>query len=476
VGLSERCSTSEYALSPPSSILVEAERRAEAIVDTNARRLGVDRRTFVRSALGAAVSLYALAACSDEAGQKGGTYQVPEEATIDADAAAEALGGNHPVVDVQTHLLGEGGEGLATFLEGLIHVECDDPENPASCFTLESYMEKMFGMSDTTMAFLSPVPTLGNTDPLDAHYMYEIRNLVADICGDRIRQQGHAWPNVGDLDAALDALETEANTFDLVATKTYTHVGEGWKLDDSGDTRRIAGPFLDRMERLIAEGKLPPILHVHKGLNFQTGNPRFSTPDDIGPVAREHPDLNIVVFHSGHEPGVGEAAYDPNAQQQLGVDILLKSLEDNNIGPGGNVYAELGATWRLLMEDLGKATHVIGKLLKHVGPDRILWGTDSIWYGSPQNQIQAFRTFEMSQELQERFGYPALTDEVKEKIFWRNAARLYDLEVPLAPCDPREVEGARNQLRQRNGDSALGPRTPKQALRSFIAEHVFAFK
>lgn len=32
-------------------------------------------------------------------------------------------------------------------------------------------------------------------------------------------------------------------------------------------------------------------------------------------------------------------------------------------------------------------------LLKQFGPSRILWGTDSTWYGSPQSLIDAFRAF-----------------------------------------------------------------------------------
>ena len=52
---------------------------------------------------------------------------------------------------------------------------------------------------------------------------------------------------------------------------------------------------------------------------------------------------------------------------------------------------------------------MLGKLLAAVGPDRVVWGTDSIWYGSPQGQIEAFRAFEITPEYQERFGYPALT-------------------------------------------------------------------
>ena len=65
------------------------------------------------------------------------------------------------------------------------------------------------------------------------------------------------------------------------------------------------------------------------------------------------------------------------------------------------------------MGDLDQAAHVLGKLLLAVGEDNIVWGTDSIWYGSPQDQIAAFRAFEITPEFQERFGYPALTTETQ---------------------------------------------------------------
>jgi predicted TIM-barrel fold metal-dependent hydrolase len=83
------------------------------------------------------------------------------------------------------------------------------------------------------------------------------------------------------------------------------------------------------------------------------------------------------------------------------------------------------------------AAHVLGKVLTAVGPGHVLWGTDSIWYGSPQPQIEAFRTFEITPEYQERFGYPALTPEVKAGILGRNAARLYDISPRGARCTPR---------------------------------------
>jgi uncharacterized protein len=56
------------------------------------------------------------------------------------------------------------------------------------------------------------------------------------------------------------------------------------------------------------------------------------------------------------------------------------------------------------MRDPEQAAHVLGKLLRHVGEDNVLWGTDCIFYGSPQDQIQAFRAFRISAEFQERYG------------------------------------------------------------------------
>ena len=68
---------------------------------------------------------------------------------------------------------------------------------------------------------------------------------------------------------------------------------------------------------------------------------------------------------------------------------------------------------------------MLGKLLLHLGPERILWGTDSIWYGSPQGQIDALRAFTISEPFQEQFGYPF--DSRRQLILGGNAARLYNV-------------------------------------------------
>jgi len=58
----------------------------------------------------------------------------------------------------------------------------------------------------------------------------------------------------------------------------------------------------------------------------------------------------------------------------------------------------------------------------------VLWGTDSIWYGSPQDQIQAFRAFQISPELRARHGYPEITPALRARVFGLNAARVYGLD------------------------------------------------
>ena len=82
--------------------------------------------------------------------------------------------------------------------------------------------------------------------------------------------------------------------------------------------------------------------------------------------------------------------------------------------PHSNVYAELGSTWFLMLRRPREAAHVLGKLLLAVGEDRILWGTDSVWYGPPQSLIDAFRAFRIPESMQEEFGYPELTIAVQE--------------------------------------------------------------
>ena len=82
----------------------------------------------------------------------------------------------------------------------------------------------------------------------------------------------------------------------------------------------------------------------------------------------------------------------------------------------------------------------MGQLMKFMGEDRIVFGSDSVWYGSPQWQIEAMWRFQIPDEIRERWDYPELTDQAKRKILGLNSARLYGIEP---------VEGAEKDRRYR---------------------------
>lgn len=105
----------------------------------------------------------------------------------------------------------------------------------------------------------------------------------------------------------------------------------------------------------------------------------------------------------------------------------------------------------------------------------MLWGTDSIWYGSPQDQIQAFRAFEITPEFQERFGYPALTKGLKAKVLGLNGARVYGVRDRIGtPCtfSRQDLVEMRRQLP--GGAAVHGPTTVSEARALALRHQPFA--
>jgi uncharacterized protein len=419
-------SSDEYAPLPVPGTVREAARRALAAADRNARRSGMSRRAFLRSAAGYATVLFCLNACAREAAPPastpGGAFSVTPEATIDQDTARGTLGTEEFVFDVQSHLLEFNLEQPARsfFGENFPQAGCGEGD-PRACFSIDHYLEEIFLNSDTTMMVLSALPIVARDHPLSIEVMEQARELADRLCGPgRLLLHGQANPSLGVLEDTLAGMTDLVRDHPIAAWKVYTHTaGPPWRLDDA-----VGTGFLNQARVLGV-----PRVCVHKGVS---GNDPWSSPADIGPAAAAHPDLTFVVYHSGWEPEVVEGPYE--ASRDVGVNRLISSLRDHGIGPGGNVYAELGTTWFNLMRSPTQAAHLLGKLLVHLGPGNIMWGTDSIWYGSPQQQIVAFRAFQISPELQERFGYPALTDEIKRAILGGNAARVYGVDPATVRC------------------------------------------
>jgi hypothetical protein len=455
-------SNGEFAPRAPSEQDRIAEHMFRRIVDDNARKLGVDRREFVKSWCGTATALLVINqvyGCGDSGGSSGdGGFAVDAGSTIDSAQACEELSGDQFVFDVQTHHVNPTGgwrdEGtfwpavLANFPQG----SCGESD-PVDCFDTNHYIREMFLNSDTAIAVLSAVPAVPDENPLSVAEAAETAQIVQMLSGSR-RVVTHGLILADQGQAQLDGMQQLEEDHGVAAWKCYTQFG-GWELDDPD----IGIPFIERARALDVK-----LICAHKGLSLFGLDPAYALPRDLGVVAKAYPDVNFMVYHSGYETGVAEGPYDPSSTQ--GIDTLIKALLDNELGPTDNLYAELGSTWRNLMTASGdQAQHAIGKLLKHFGPDRILWGTDSIWYGSPQDQIAAFRAFQISTELQQAHDYPPLTDDAKTKILGLNAAALYGIDPDATICaiDGDALSARKAELdRPIPGFKEYGPQTRRE--------------
>ncbi len=95
-----------------------------------------------------------------------------------------------------------------------------------------------------------------------------------------------------------------------------------------------------------------------------------------------------------------------------------------------NVYCEIGSFFGVLViANPIMCMHGMGKNIKNYGADHVIWGTDCLWWGSPQWVIDAFKRFQITDEFCEKFGYKPLTKQDKAKIFGLNAARVYGVDV-----------------------------------------------
>ena len=455
----------EFAPAPLAPELRLAKRLAMARAGDNARRLGLSRRRFLESLCGAATTFLAMNQVFAARGDRGGRFDLPAEAARDPQLAEAGLAGEEFILDDQTHHVNPAGAWRATdkrwqrILPRFPQGSCG-LEDPVDCFSARHFLKEIFLDSDTAMAVLSHPPAPGDANPLTTAEAAETRALVEAMDGSsRLLLQGMVMPGLPPKQSMLDQMEEMAAVQKVRAWKTYTNWGVdggGWWLDDP----QTGIPFIEKGRALGVK-----TIAIHKGLPFAGYDPLYSTCRDVGVAAKMFPDVNFVIYHAGFVRSSEEGPYRPESAAR-GVNNLVKSLEDNGIAPNSNVYADLGATWRAVMGRPTAAAHVIGKLLVHLGEDRLLWGTDSIWWGSPQDQIQAFRAFQIAPELRERHGYPELTPAIKAKVFGLNALEAYRVapEEVVKKADADRIGRIRAAYLEDPQPSFVtyGPRSPSE--------------
>ncbi|MEO0464599.1 MAG: amidohydrolase family protein [Pseudomonadota bacterium] len=357
----------------------------------------------------------------------------------EASARKEALQDQF-VFDDQVHFLRDDADpDLFEPLTGLIEISADLLDLPhAGAFDIEQikfahFIKAIFLDSDTKVALLSGAPSEGKP-MLTNGQMAAARKAVNSVVGER-RLLTHAVLGPGQ-DGWLDEVDRVHETLKPDGWKGYT-VGEPfspsfkrYRLDDEA----LTYPAYERMVKAGVRN-----VCFHKGLlpenadEVMPGAEPFAKVDDVGKAARDWPGLNFVIYHAGYrtipQPTIAELDRFEKTGRIDWVSDLAAIPEQYGVN---NVYADIGASFAFtVLTHPRLAAAMIGMLVKGLGRDKVLWGTDSVWYGSPQWQIEALRRLRMPDDLIERFGYEPLGEAdgpLKRAILGANAAPLYDVD------------------------------------------------
>jgi hypothetical protein len=417
-------------------------------------------------------------------GGKGGLmecpYIVPTEATCEETGLLDV---KEFIFDIQTHSFDNGewrmkNSTYSNFL-GLLATCSDAGDDALNCFDEKHYGKYMFVESDTTMSVITSWPAKLCTGdvttacglPLSNEGMRDLRDHINALTkSQRVVNQIQVMPNDRwEMQADVMTMASQDPDWRAVSWKAYP----AWGPPDNGGAIGGVGYFLDDetgtkfVEKGLELGV--PNFAIHKGLPIPGFDVEHNQPIEIGNVAKKYPEANFIIYHSGIGAGTDslfglanverapfdESIKDPKMHQ--GLDQLIAGMLQAGITPGSNknIYGELGSAWSNVMNDASAAQHFIGKLLKYLGPDNVVWGTDCILYGSPQPQIEAFKMFTITPQYQMMYGYPELTPEIKSKIFGLNAAKIFCVDPMARRCAATDSTFA--QVR-RNWDGEFGER------------------
>jgi predicted TIM-barrel fold metal-dependent hydrolase len=419
------CSNEEFIPPPQSPKQKEWEDRLREMADRNAKRLGLSRRGFLQTSAGMAAAML----CFNKVFGK--TYDVDPIEALDPAAFDEKWPKTEFIFDNQTHHIDvESGwfEKTAAGKQAADFLRRFRPGEKTTSAALEAlnqshYVKELFFDSDTVMAIISGVPTSEwNENILPPDKMVKTRN---DINGwsksERMLSHGLLRPNMGTPE--MEEMERQVKTLKINSWKMYpgSEIGGGaYWLDDE----KMTYPFWEKTRKMGIKN-----ICIHKGLPLGLFNEEHCHPKDVEKAAKDFPDLNFIIYHSGWHPTAKlKEGQSGNPQYIPWCSDLIELVKRSNLK---NVYFELGSTWNGTSGGRPEiAMHLLGQIMNLPGgEDRIIWGTDSIWGGSPQSQIERFRRFQIRDDVAEKYGYKKLTPQIKAKVFGLNAARVYKIDV-----------------------------------------------
>jgi hypothetical protein len=435
-------SNGEFNPLPQTPQQRQVEARIKELADTTGKKLGLSRRRFLRTGSGMAAAFVAM---NDVYGRM---FDVSAAEAAEPAVAAERAQGlaNQYIVDVQTHFVRDDFKG--EFMMGIMNYAAQN-YNPAmtkgpggltlDAYKFDNYVKHMWLDSDTKVALLSGAPF---DDPsawfLSNDQINAAQQAVNKLAGSKrmlfhslVTPKQPGW--MEELDRCIAEVKPSSwksyTIGDPLNPKTTKYP---WRLDDEA----VVYPWYEKAVKAGIN-----TVCCHKGLmpnDYETSIPgggwKYATVEDLPKAAKDWPQINFVIYHSAIQPFL--VPLDPQLAEfeKTGyirwVSDLAKIPQEHGVN---NVYGEIGTTFATTCVTSPRfCAAILGTLIKGLGHDHVVWGTDSVLYGSPQWQIEAMRRLEIPDDLQKKYGFAPLGPAdgmVKNAIFGYNSAQIYKLDI-----------------------------------------------
>jgi len=477
-------SNGEYMPAPQTENQKKVEARIQALSETASKKLGIDRRRFLTGTGGMAAAFLAMNEVF------GRFFSVTPIEMFEPEAYAQSGAPRDLFVfDDQLHMVrgsapNPGGM-LRAVAQGSTSGAGTNPMNPrglrdehgdvwgvwnpalvglpnvAANAQIVQFIKDVYLDSQITIGLLSNVTaSVVNMGPdqnrpprnykeamtgelLTAAQTAAARNFVNEISGST-RMLAHGLLYVGKGNLAYIQEQIEQNKPD--SWKGY-NISNAAKVDNDPnslmrqwrhDDEAVAYPTFELIEKNYQKLKAAKPgfnnICVHKGLAPGPPDPERGHPRDLPKAAKDWPNLNFITYHACIQPAF--FMYDAlqevkSGKMRQGVpDISWTTEYATLVAPYKNTYAEIGTTWASSIVTFPTvAAHIMGQLMKFMGPDRIVFGSDAVWYGSPQWQIDAMWRFQIPEDLRKKYGYPEMTPDARRKILGLNSAKLYGINT-----------------------------------------------
>jgi predicted TIM-barrel fold metal-dependent hydrolase len=433
----------------------QVEARIKELADTYGKKLGMDRRRFLQTASGMAAAFVAMNNVF------GKVFDVSEAEAADpmvAQARADGTKGQF-IMDVQTHWVRDdyNQEGFIGFLKDVNQLEksgLDPSKITVYDVKFENFVRQVYLNSDTSVAILSGAPFDDRSWEFVSNQAIADGVKMVNNTAGSTRLLGHAVLTPG-----------QPGWMDEVDKTLAERPPASWKMYTIGDplSAKTKYPFRLDDEKLMyrfyekADKAGIRNICIHKGLmpaDYEQSWAnvwQYQTAWDLPKVAKDWPQLNFIIYHGCFRafmdpPGAAMAEFEKTGDIKWVTE--LSRVPDKS--GTQNVYAEMGTSFAsTCVLDPKFAAAMLGTWIKGLGASNVLWGTDSVFHGSPQWQIEALRRLEIPEDMQKKYKFAPLgpaNGRVKNQIFGLNSASMYNIN--LRASYPRFTEDKFAQIKK----------------------------